>query len=179
MILLMQKKNTMKNFRESKARANQDNNGMILSPLGNMYYMPKQNDPASYEGDVLKLHCKLAWSYDSEKLYWPMEMQLKHYSKVKTVLGVIPLDYTMENYIFPKNIEGVKVEITEEPGKWILNFKNLGEIIYIPEHGIAFIQGDSKNGIKSIYKAIYKMYESHCTIVTKRRAGVNLNNLFA
>lgn len=162
-----------------QAKGNNENKGMILSPLGNMYYMPNQKDPASHEGDVMKLHCKLAWSDYSEDLYWPTEMYIQHYSKAAPIFGVIPLTYTKDNYIFPKNIDGVKVEIREEPNKWILTFKNLGEIVYIPEHGIAFIQGASKSGIKSIYKAIYKMYESNCTIGNVAVDSINLEDLFA
>ena len=160
-----------------QAKGNNENNAMILSPLGNMYYMPYQEDPAIHAGDVMKLHCKLAWSDYSEDLYWPTEMHIQHYSKTTPIFGVIPLTYTKENYIFPKNIEGVRVEIREEPGKWILNYKNLGEIVYIPEHGIAFIQGSSLTGVKSIYKAIYNMYESHCTMVKESRPQADSMNL--
>ena len=166
---------------KKQAKGNNGNNGLILSQLGNMYYMPSQNDPASHEGDVLKLHCELAWSTYSKELIWPTEMHIKHYNSITPITGTILLTYTKENYIFPKNIEGVKAEIREEPGKWILSFKNLGEIVYIPEHGIAFIQGGSMSGIKSIYRAIYKMYESNCTIVTESRPlddSMNLENLF-
>ena len=136
-------------------------------------------DPASQEGDIIKLHGKIAWSDDSEKLYWPLEISMKHYDKITSSKGVIPLSYTKENYIFPKDIEGVQVKIKEEPGKWFLCFKNLGRIMYLPEFGIAVILGDSNKKAKSIYKAIYKMYESNCTIVTERRVSVNLNNLLS
>lgn len=164
-----------------QAKGNNESNGMILSPLGNMYYMPNQENPASHDGDILKLHCKAAWSDYSEDLYWPTEMHIQHFNEVTPISGVILLSYTKENYIFPKIMERVKVEIREEPFKWILNFKNLGEIVYIPEHGIAFIQGGSITGVKSIYKAIYNMYESHCTIVKESRPqadSMNLDDLF-
>ena len=169
----------MKNLNNHPLTANNENNGFILSPFGNMYYMPSQMDPASHEGDIIKLHCKLAWSDDSEKLYWPLEMSMMHFEKITSSNGIIPLSYTKENYIFPKDIEGIQVEIKEEPGKWYLYFKNLGSIMYLPEYGIAVILGDSNKKAKSIYKAIFKMYESNCTIETERRVSVNLNDLFA
>ena len=164
-----------------KEKGNNENNEMILSPLGNMYYMPNQENPASHQGDAIILHCKLAWSANSKKVLWPTEMQIQHFNEVTPISGVILLSYAKENYIFPKIIEGVKVEIREEPFKWILNFKNLGEIVYIPEHGIAFIQGGSITGVKSIYKAIYNMYESQCTIVKESRPtadSMSLDDLF-
>lgn len=172
----------MKNFKESKARANQDNNGMILSPLGNMYYMPEQKDPTLHDGDVLRLHGKIAWSANSEEISWPKEMQIQHYSKISSNDGVIALSYTKENYIFPKHIGGVKVEIREAAGMWNLYFKNLGSIMYLPELGLGVIRGHSNKKAKSIYKAVYNMYDVNGCIVKNNRSAderINLDQFFA
>lgn len=169
----------MTSVNKNEFQNNSKYNSMIQSPLGNMSYMPNQEDPALHDGDVLRLHGKIAWSANSEEISWPKEMQIQHYSKISSNDGVIALSYTKENYIFPKHIEGVPVEIREAPGMWYLYFKNLGSIMYLPELGLGVIRGHSNKKAKSIYKAIFKMYESNCTIETERRVSVNLNDLFA
>lgn len=143
-----------------------ENGVLIQSPKGNMFYFPNEKDLMDQPGNLIRLHAKLAMSVDDQTNSWPYEWDMKHVKKAILIDGVIPLDYTQDNYTFPKDVAGVRAKILEYEDKWVLHFKDLGRIIYLPELGLAVIQGDTNKKAKVIYQAIYEMYERNCTMVS-------------
>jgi len=142
-----------------------ENGVLIQSPKGNMFYFPNEKDLMDQPGNMLRLHARLALSVDDQTNSWPYQWGMRRENEVILLDGVIPLDYTMDNYTFPKDVAGVRAKILEYEDKWVLYFRDLGKINYLPESGIAFIQGDTSKKAKVIYQAIYEMYERNCTMV--------------
>ena len=92
----------------------------------------------------------------------------------------MPLSYSVSEYEFPKKVGIITAVVHETESRWELLYPGLGRICYLPEHGLAYIDGVSKSAALLIYSSIYTMYVSNGTnvIMVDDILGINEEEFF-